>query len=115
MNQTKVIGSALLLALLAGCGGESSDSPLALPANNDGLDLAGDALDEALSERISDLGLTGAPESGRVLPDIEDPLPQLGMRLFFSKSLGGDFDSVGRRTRTAGVASGGVASLYRCL
>ena len=37
--------------------------------------------------------LTGDPSTGRELPNIEDPKAQLGMKLFFSKSLGGDFDS----------------------
>jgi cytochrome c peroxidase len=37
--------------------------------------------------------LTGNPAAGRTLPSINDPLAQLGKLLFFSKSLGGDFDT----------------------
>jgi cytochrome c peroxidase len=39
------------------------------------------------------LDLTGDPTTGRVLPAITDPKAQLGMKLFFSKSLGGNDDS----------------------
>ena len=38
-------------------------------------------------------GLTGDPSQGRTLPSINDPLPQLGKKLFFSKSLSGDLDT----------------------
>ncbi len=37
--------------------------------------------------------LTGDPMLGRNAPDIESPKAQLGMDLFFSKTLGGDSDS----------------------
>jgi cytochrome c peroxidase len=49
--------------------------------------------DRALRPLIADLGLSGDPAAGRDLPDIGEPLPQLGLELFFSKSLGGDRDS----------------------
>jgi cytochrome c peroxidase len=52
-----------------------------------------DPRDTELRALIDDHGLTGMPEAGRDLPDISDPLAQLGMKLFFSMSLGGDFDS----------------------
>jgi len=42
---------------------------------------------------IADLELTGDPTTGRTLPSIDDPKAQLGMKLFFTKSLGGDLDS----------------------
>ena len=48
-------------------------------------------VDQALIARINQMGLNQHPQ--RTLPNIADPLPQLGMELFFSKSLGGDFDS----------------------
>jgi cytochrome c peroxidase len=38
-------------------------------------------------------GLTGAPVTSQPIPDIASPLAQLGKKLFFSKSLGGEFDS----------------------
>ncbi|MBE9559603.1 MAG: cytochrome-c peroxidase, partial [Proteobacteria bacterium] len=39
------------------------------------------------------MGLTGDPTTGRTLPSIDDPKPQLGKKLFFTKGLGGDDDS----------------------
>jgi len=42
---------------------------------------------------IDGLGLTGDPSTGRDLPSIEEPIAQLGMKLFFSKALGGDLDA----------------------
>lgn len=49
--------------------------------------------DQNLRDLIAIEGLTGDPTQGRMLPSISDPLPQLGKKLFFSKSLGGDFDT----------------------
>lgn len=51
------------------------------------------ATDEALRELITANNLTGDPTVNRSLPEISESLPQLGMKLFFSKSLGGDIDS----------------------
>jgi cytochrome c peroxidase len=51
------------------------------------------SLDEQLRSIISAQGLTGDPSTGKAISDINDPLPQLGMKLFFSKALGGDKDS----------------------
>ncbi len=42
---------------------------------------------------IEPLGLRGDPAIGRDLPSIDEPLAQLGMKLFFTKALGGDQDS----------------------
>lgn len=50
-------------------------------------------LDADLRAIIVQQELTGDPSTGRILPDIEDPKAQLGMKLFFTKSLGGDLDS----------------------
>ncbi|MDX2220062.1 MAG: cytochrome c peroxidase [Burkholderiales bacterium] len=38
-------------------------------------------------------GQTGQPLAGRTLPSINDPLPQLGKLLFFSKALSGNLDT----------------------
>ena len=79
------LGAVVLAALLfSGCKADNSsevDAPPKRPS----------ALDDQLAPLISHL--SGNPAQGRVLPAISDPLAQLGMRLFFSKSLGGDFDS----------------------
>ena len=42
---------------------------------------------------ISGLGLTGDPSTDKDLPSIDDPLSQLGMKLFFTKALAGDTDA----------------------
>ena len=48
-------------------------------------------LDQQLSVLISDLSLNDHPQ--RDLPSIDDALSQLGKKLFFTKSLGGQLDS----------------------
>ncbi|OZG69799.1 cytochrome C peroxidase [Hahella sp. CCB-MM4] len=50
-------------------------------------------LEAELSDLIALRGLTPIDVSPRELPHINDPLPQLGKKLFFSKSLGGAFDA----------------------
>lgn len=65
------------LALTAGC---SSDTPQS-------------ELDAELRSVIGTYSLTGDPAEGLELPSVDDPVATLGRRLFFSKSLGGDFDS----------------------
>ena len=87
MNKHSALSAQMIIAtiMLTGCGGGGSSS--STPTGQT------DPLDTQLNALIADHGLTGAPESGRNLPDIDDPMAQLGMRLFFSKSLGGGFDS----------------------
>jgi cytochrome c peroxidase len=48
-------------------------------------------LDRQLSQIITQLDLNQQPQ--RDLPTISEALPQLGKKLFFTKGLGGDFDS----------------------
>lgn len=50
-------------------------------------------LDNSLRMIINSQSLTGNPLLNRTVPDIKSPQAQLGMDLFFSKTLGGDFDS----------------------
>lgn len=52
-----------------------------------------DVNDAQLRQLAAQRGMTGQPYLNRVIPSIDDPLPQLGKKLFFSKSLGGEFDS----------------------
>ena len=47
-------------------------------------------LDVQLDEVIRNFGLTGVVVEAQQQPDIHDPLAQLGMKLFFSKGLGGE-------------------------
>ncbi|WP_375177510.1 cytochrome-c peroxidase [Marinobacter mobilis] len=49
-------------------------------------------LDTTLSGLIRKNNLSGDASEGRTIPTIDSPLAQLGMHLFFSKSLGGDQD-----------------------
>jgi len=50
-------------------------------------------LDTTLRTLINREGLNGDAARNRTLPDINQPLATLGKKLFFSKSLGGDFDT----------------------
>jgi len=51
------------------------------------------SIESVIDQKITSLGLTGDPATGRVLPEITDPKAQLGMKLFYTKGLGGDQDS----------------------
>ena len=50
-------------------------------------------LNKQLKRIIRSNDLTGNPLLNRIVPDIDSPKAQLGMDLFFSKTLGGEFDS----------------------
>ena len=50
-------------------------------------------LDMSLRAIINSQSLTGNPLLNRTVPDIKSPQAQLGMDLFFSKTLGGEYDS----------------------
>lgn len=47
-------------------------------------------LDEELQIIINKNNLTGTPTSDQTIPSIDSPMAQLGMKLFYSKTLGGD-------------------------
>jgi len=51
------------------------------------------ALDLQLDSLLDREGLTGDPSAGLSLPTIAEPLSQLGMKLFYTKGLGGEMDS----------------------
>lgn len=72
---------ALCLAVfaLSGCDGSSKDP--------------GSETDIAVRRLIQEHDLIGDPALGHDVPSIDEPIPQLGRKLFFSKSLGGDRDS----------------------
>ncbi len=92
---------ALMLPVLSACKSSDIEEAIAsLSNNNESSDP--EAVDEAepltesdlaLQALIEDRNLTSNPADNRILPNINDPLPQLGKKLFFSKSLGGGFDS----------------------
>ncbi len=78
MNKTLYLPAVALALSVAGCGGSD---------DNDFI------LDLEVRSEILQADLSGDPATGRTLPDISDPKTQLGMKLFFSKGLGGDLDS----------------------
>ena len=85
----------LVLVGLQACGGSGDQTPVLA---DDPTSVVPDpplanGLDDQLGALIDEHGLTGDPSSGRQLPSIEEPLAQLGKKLFFTKSLGGEFDS----------------------
>lgn len=84
----KALLPAMSAVLLCACGGGGGGDPAPQPAPQIAL-----LADEQLHQLIAALKLTGDPSLGRKLPSIEDPLPQLGKKLFFSKSLSGDLDT----------------------
>ena len=53
----------------------------------------GTATDIALRGLIGAQQLSGDPAEGQDITSVDDPLAQLGRKLFFSKSLGGDLDA----------------------
>lgn len=90
LNKNNFKKSAIFFALsilITGCNDNDSDviPPVVEPVES--------TLDADIKTIITTLNLTGDPSTDRVLPDIEDPKAQLGMKLFFSKSLGGDLDT----------------------
>lgn len=91
MRHIKLLTIATLLILGACGGGGSSDDTTTVENSVNTDDIS--AEDQALRALISDQGLSGNASTGRTLPSISDALPQLGKKLFFSKSLGGGFDA----------------------
>jgi len=72
---------------LVSCGDDDDDS------NSSETSTPLPSLDTQLQSVISDQGLSGDPSTGRQIPDINTPVAQLGKKLFFTKSLGGDTDT----------------------
>lgn len=85
MKYSKTLGSVGLSALLVmgmtGCGSDNNTVTSTT------------AVDTSLSELIAKYALKGDPSIGKELPVINSPKAQLGMKLFFTKSLGGNTDS----------------------
>lgn len=71
-----LITSVGLALLISACGGGDTNS-----------------LDSQVSASITAAGITGDPTTGETLPSITTAKAQLGMKLFFTKGLGGDKDS----------------------
>lgn len=71
-----LITSVGLALLISACGGGDTNS-----------------LDSQVSASITAAGISGDPTTGETLPSITSAKAQLGMKLFFTKGLGGDKDS----------------------
>ncbi|SEA30784.1 cytochrome c peroxidase [Thiothrix caldifontis] len=84
----KFIALAWVLLLLGGCQDESN----IYQPDNSSAKVLRSRLDTTLRGLIQQHGLSGDALQGRILPTIESPLAQLGMHLFFSKSLSGNRD-----------------------
>ena len=80
-NSTKIMLLLGFSLLATACGSGSSNS------------LSDSTTDTSLRTIINNQSLTGNPMAGRSIPNISSSQAQLGMRLFFSKALGGDRDS----------------------
>lgn len=78
MFSTRTVQFCVIAIFLSSCGGSSGGNSV---------------LDTSLRSLITQHALTGDPSLGRTVPSITDSTAQLGMKLFFAKSLGGDFDS----------------------
>lgn len=83
-RSSRMVSVTLTCVTLISCGGGSTETHIVYQNSQ---------LDTELKSVITAAGLTGDPSVGRNLPSINDPLPQLGKQLFFSKALGGDKDS----------------------
>ena len=92
MNTLKALKNmytaGLALIIVAGCGGGGGGGGATNPPPTTPV-----TIDDTLRAVIASKGLTGDPTQGRTLPSINDPLAQLGKKLFFSKSLSGDMDT----------------------
>ena len=83
---------SVLAATACGGGGGGAAAP-AVPAPAPAPAPPTSALDTELRGLINANSLTGDPRTGRTLPSIEAPLPQLGRLLFFSKALSANRDT----------------------
>jgi cytochrome c peroxidase len=95
MTKLNALLAAILVPLivLSGCS-DTGDSGLADPPDQPLLPAAPNTpLDDQLRALIVVNELSGDPTTGRTIPQIDDPLAQLGKQLFFTKSLGGELDS----------------------
>jgi len=115
MTRSMHVASLMVaMLLIAGCGGggsgagttpppagSSGTTPPAAgssgtpppPAGSSGNNPTPVTTDSQLRALIQSQGLTGDPMAGRALPSIDDPLPQLGKLLFFTKALSGNLDT----------------------
>lgn len=80
-NAVKTTIAVSLLAFITGCSSDNNSPATATVTAAD------------VRSLISELDLSGDASTGRNLPDISDPVAQLGMKLFFSRALSGEMDT----------------------
>lgn len=83
----KVGTCVIILFVLSGCGNDVN-----IDDNINDIETI-ETIDNRLSVIIDTNALSGDPSTGRAIPSITGAKAQLGMKLFFTKSLGGDKDS----------------------
>lgn len=85
-NKFNTAATVAMAMIFSGCSSDSDNNNTTTPPP---------VVSEATKARqaIAGLGLTGDPSVGRDLPSIDEPKAQLGMKLFFTKSLGGDMNA----------------------
>ena len=83
MDVKNKLSMCMVFVFIAGC--NDSNNPDSPPSKS--------PQDTQLSSIIKSRGLTGAPVAASAAPTIDDPIAQLGKRLFFSKSLSGERDT----------------------
>ena len=89
---SSVLASLFVLALMpASVMAQQSGRAAAADPNSTAFEKS-NFLDSQLKKIIRKSNLTGAPSAGRTLPSINEPKAQLGMKLFFTKSLSGEYD-----------------------
>lgn len=90
-KKSALLNSILLLSIsstLLGCN-DNDENIMDSPP----VDQTATILNQEVRAIILDNNLSGDPSEGRELPNIDEPKSQLGMKLFFTKSLSGDFDT----------------------
>ncbi|NNF40009.1 MAG: cytochrome C peroxidase [Woeseiaceae bacterium] len=93
MDRKSLYGLIFIAHVLSGCGDDENNSAGAAPPPDTGPAVQNSVLDDQLRALIADNNLSGDPGTGRTIPAITDPIVQLGKKLFYTKALGGDFDS----------------------
>ena len=85
--------ASIVLLVVTQIQADPSGEDAALVASSENSSTQANTLDMQLRAIIAEQGLSGNPAAGREIPSIDDPLAQLGKKLFFTKALGGDMDS----------------------
>ena len=94
MKRFKLVIIANLLFMLSACYGskEQIQTEKKSQAQSKTLMTSEVMLNKELLTLINEYRLTGDPTIGRELPSIDEPLAQLGAKLFFTKALSGNLD-----------------------